>query len=187
MGCGVDFFREKPARQGVPVAAAQTDDHPQGAAQEHEGAHHHAEAQHKAGHGGRAAPDAEFLSGQRHNQGAQDQTGDLRTDVLYNGGGVQLHTTGNVPQETGDAEAHVGRIAQQYQHNGRRTHNQSRQDDQAAFFPLYHRISSFNQSLHRDTHECQCYYTAKFVRREIDESNKTNYIYRKNKSIKYYI
>ena len=126
------------AQDGVSVAAAQADDHPQGAAQEHEGAHHDAEAQHEPGHGGGAAPHLEFLACQGHDHGAQHQANDLGPDVLHNGGPVHPHAAGDVPQEAGDTEAHVYRVAQSNQHHRGDAYHQPGQNNRQVSFKLCH-------------------------------------------------
>ena len=43
--------------------------------------------------------------------GTNDDTDDLRTYILYNCCGMQLDCAGDITQEAGNAEAHVGRVA----------------------------------------------------------------------------
>ena len=100
------------AQQGVEVAAGQTQDHTEGAAQEHQAADHHKEAQHKAGDGSAAALGGELLAAQGHDKAAQHQAHDLGADVLHGGGTVQAQTAGGITQEAGYAEAHVGGVAE---------------------------------------------------------------------------
>ena len=126
------------AQDGVSVTAAQADDHPQGAAQEHEGAHHHAEAQHEPGDGGGATPHFELLARQGHDHGAQHQTDDLGADVLNNGGPVHPHAAGDVTQEAGDTEAHVHRVAQGNQHHRGDAYHQTGQNDRQVLLELCH-------------------------------------------------
>lgn len=52
------------AHHGVEIAAADTDDHAQGAAQEHQGADHDEHGHDEAGHGGGAALGLELLADQ---------------------------------------------------------------------------------------------------------------------------
>ncbi len=119
------------ASHGRQVAAAEAQDHPQGAAQEDQGAHHHHKAQQEA-HGGRGAgPGPEFLGGQSRAEGAQHETDDLRPDVLHLPGAVEADGARNVPQEAGDAEAHVAGVAVGRQHQGRDADDHAGEQDHA--------------------------------------------------------
>ena len=120
-------------QQGVQVAACQTQDHAEGAAQEHQAAHHHEEAQHKPGDRSAAALGGELLLDKRHAEAAQHQTDDLGPDVLYGGGTVQTQTTSGIPQEAGNAEAHVGGIAEKDQQRSNDADDQSGDDDLNSF------------------------------------------------------
>ena len=121
------------AQQGVEVAAGQTQDHAERAAEEHQAADHHEEAQHEAGDGGAAALGGELLAAQGHQEAAQHQTYDLRPDILHGGGAVQAKTAGDIPQEAGNAEAHVGGIAEVDQQSGDDADDQTGDDDLPSF------------------------------------------------------
>ena len=126
------------AHQGVQVAAAQPQHHPQGAAQEGQRADHHKAAQHKPHGRGGTGPCPELPGGHGHDEGAQHQADDLRAEVLHLGSAVKSAGACNVPQEAGDAEAHVGGVAQQGQGNGRQAHGYTGGNDDDVFF--LHRI-----------------------------------------------
>ena len=135
---------------GIEVAAADTDDHAQGAAQEHQGADHHEHSDNKAGHGGGAALGTELLADHGDDGGAQHQADDLGTDVLHDAGAylgvkagpLEIQGAGDVPQEAGDAEAHVGRVTEGGQQHRRRAYYQAGDDeqtillDEAVFFHI---------------------------------------------------
>ena len=139
------------SHQRVEVAAAQTQNHPQGAAQEGQCADHHKSAQHEPQRRRGAGPCPKLLRGQRHDKGTQHQTDDLGTDILHFGGTVKPAGAGDVPQEAGNAEAHVGRVPQQRQHNGRKAHCRAGGKNDDGFFfhkflhsllhSLYHRLA----------------------------------------------
>ena len=116
-------------QQRVQIAARQTQNHAEGAAQKHQAADHHKEAQHKAGQRGAAAPGGKFLLGQCHGKAAQHQTNDLRPDVLHCARPVQAQCARGVPQKTGDAEAHVHRVAEEYQRRRNDADDQPRDHD----------------------------------------------------------
>lgn len=122
------------AHHGVQVAAADTQDHPQGAAQEGQCADHDEGAQHEACGGGGAGLGPEFLGGHGHDERAQHQTDDLRPDVLHLGCAVHTHRAGDVPQEAGDAEAHVGGVAQMGQHHSGQTDHRAGDDHDPTYF-----------------------------------------------------
>ena len=65
----------------------------------------------------RAAPAAS----QSCRRGPHHDADDLRPDVLHIGGAVEPQGAGDVPQEAGDAEAHVGRVAEGCEHQRRDT------------------------------------------------------------------
>ena len=115
---------------GGQVAAAQTDDHAQGAAQEHQRADHHEQAQHKAAGGGGPGTAPELPGGHGGKQRAQHDADDLRTDVLHLGGAVQAQSARDVTLEAGDAEAHVLRVSGGGEDQGGYAHHHAGQQDQ---------------------------------------------------------
>jgi len=131
-----DAQREaRQAHHSVQVAAAHTQHHAQRAAQEGQRADHDKRAQNKAGGGGRAGLGPEFLSGHGHDERTQHQADDLGPDVLHLGRAVHAHRAGDVPEEAGDAEAHIGRVAQVGQHHGGQTDHRTGDDhDPSDFF-----------------------------------------------------
>ena len=122
----------KPAQQSVQVAAGQAQDHAEGAAQEHQAADHHEKAQHEAGQGRAAALGGELTLEQGDAEAAQHQADDLRPDILHGSGPVQAQTACGIPQEAGDAEAHVGRVAEKDQQRRNDADDQARNDDMQA-------------------------------------------------------
>ena len=126
------------AEQDVQIAAGQPQDHAEGAAQEHQAADHDEEAQHEAGQRGAAAPGGELLPGQGQQKAAQHQSDDLGADVLHRGGGVETKGSGGVPQEAGDAEAHVDRIAEEHQQGCEDTDDDAGQNDAGGFLFQVH-------------------------------------------------
>ena len=127
------------AHQGVAVPAADADDHPQGAPQEHQRPDHHEHRDDKPQHGGGTALGPELLPREGDGRGPKDQPDDLRADVLddarphlrVEARPLEVQRPGDVPQEAGDAEAHVVRVAQIRQQHRRRACRQSRADEQA--------------------------------------------------------
>ena len=109
------------ADNGVQVAAAYADDHAQGAAQEYQSAYHYADGQNEAGEGGRTADGLPFLLDEGGSGSAGDDAHDLRAHILYDSGGMKLKGAGYIAQEAGDAEAHVGRVAEGCEHQRRDT------------------------------------------------------------------
>ena len=59
-----------------------------------------------------------LLGSDGRDQRAQDDADDLWTEILDDRGAVQAESAGGIPQETGDTEAHVARIAQCRQRHG---------------------------------------------------------------------
>ena len=100
------------------ITAAEPQDHPQGAAQEDQGAHHHHKAQQEAHGGGGAGTGTELLRGESGAEGAQHEADDLRPDVLHLPGAVEADGARDIPQEAGNAEAHVAGVAVGRQHQG---------------------------------------------------------------------
>ena len=115
--------------QRVQVAAAQTEHHTKGAAQEHQGPDHDEGAQQESGRGRRAALGAELPLHQGHDHGAQYEADDLRPHILDHRGGMKPQRTGDIPLETGDTEAHVRWVPQRAQGQGGDTHRHAGQYD----------------------------------------------------------
>ena len=93
---------------------------------------HHEKAQHEAGQGRAAALGGELTLEQGDAEAAQHQADDLRPDILHGGGPVQAQTACGIPQEAGDAEAHVGRVAEKDQQRRNDADDQARNDDMQA-------------------------------------------------------
>ena len=131
------------AEEGIEVAAGQAEDHAEGAAQEHQAADHHKEAQHKPGQGRAAAPGRKFLAQQRHEEAAQHQPEDFRPDILHGAGRVQPQGAGDVPQEAGDAKAHVHGVSKQHQQRGNDPDGDAGQHNAGLFAVFHHKIPLF--------------------------------------------
>ena len=101
---------------GVEVAARDAQDHAERAAQEHQGADHHAEAEHEAGHRGGAAAGRELLLCQGEQEAAEDEAHELGANVLNCLGAVQAEAARGVADEARDAEAHVRGVAEEHEH-----------------------------------------------------------------------
>ena len=101
-------------------------------------ANHDGEAQYESGQRGAAALGGEFLAHQAHDKGAQHQADDLRPDILDDLRPVHTYAAGDIPQEAGDAEAHVFRVAKGHQRHGDDAHHQPGQNDQAMLFDEVH-------------------------------------------------
>jgi len=112
----------------VQIAAAHAEHHTEGAAQKRQRTDHHERAQHEAGGGRGAGLGAELLRRHGHDERAQHQPDDLRADVLHLRRAVHTHGSGDVTQEAGDTEAHVGGVAQLRQHHGSQTHHRAGDD-----------------------------------------------------------
>ena len=122
------------AHKGVEVTAAHTQQHTQGAAQEHQSADHHQRAHGKAGGGRGTGLGTELLADECHDAGAQNDTDDLGTDILYHGSAVQAQSANDVTLKAGNAEAHVLGIAQSLQQQSGNTHYHARDDHEPVFF-----------------------------------------------------
>ena len=129
----------------VQVAAADTDDHTQWAAKEDQRADHDRCAERKADEGGAAGLRLEFLADECHDAGAGDDTDDLWAEVLDGRCAVELQGAGDVTQEAGDAEAHVGRVAELHQKDGDHADQQPcAAEDQGFSFFLHKRFFPSN-------------------------------------------
>ena len=117
------------ANDGVEISASDSQDHAEGAAQEHEAAHHDAEAQHEAGERGGAAAGLPLALADGNEEAAQHEAHDLGPDVLYGLGAVKAQATHRVADEAGYAEAHVGRVPEEHQHGRNDTDNRAGGND----------------------------------------------------------
>ena len=129
------------AYQRVQITAAQTEHHPQRAAQKDQRADHDEHAQHESGRGGRARLRAELARCERHDERAQHQAQDLRAQILHLRGAVQAERARDVPLKAGDAEAHVGGVSQRGQRQGRDSDDDAGQNHEPVSF--FHDILSF--------------------------------------------
>ena len=114
---------------GIEVTACNTQDHTEGAAQEHQRADHDKEAKDETCDGGRAAAGLELLT--------EDQADDFGTDVLNNTGCMHANAAGDITQEAGDAEAHVCRVAQLDQQDSSCANDQTGGDHQQIFLVFH--------------------------------------------------
>ena len=142
--------------QGVEIAAADADDHAQGAAQEDQGPDHHQHAQEEAQEGGGPALTLELLEAEGRDQRAQDDAHDLRAEVLDRLGSVEAQSAGDIPLKAGDAEAHVFGIAQTGQQEGCRADQQTGQQDEPVlpkpfFHVKYHPFQTHGYSFEKIT------------------------------------
>jgi len=130
------------AHHRVQIAAADADDHPQGAPQKHQRPDHHEHRHDKADQWRRAPLGLELAPEEGDGRGPQHQADDLRTDVLDDAGAhlrvepgpLEVQRPRDVPQEAGDAEAHVRRVPPERQGHRRRAHHQARGDDEPVAF-----------------------------------------------------
>ena len=122
------------AQQRIEVAARQTQDHAERAAEEHQRADHNEHAEKEADHRGRAAAALEFLRRDRRDERAEQDADDLRTEVLHDLRAVQTESAGRVAQEAGDAEAHVAGVAVRAQNERRNADHKSGDEDQPVVF-----------------------------------------------------
>ena len=130
------------AHQRVAVAAGQPQHHPQGAAQESQSANHHKAAQYKPERRRRAGLGPELSGGHSHDKSAQHQTDNLRPHILHLVCAVHSQGPRDVPQETGDAEAHVGRITKGGQQHRSQSHSAAGQNNEPIYF--FHRNASLS-------------------------------------------
>ena len=86
-----------------------------------------------------------LLGGNGRDESTQDDADDLRTEILDDRGTVQAKGAGGIPQEAGDAEAHVTRIAQGCQRHSCRANDQAREHNEPVLGePFFHcKKSSF--------------------------------------------
>ena len=124
---------------GVEVAAADTQNHAQRAAEEGQRADHDESAQKEAGDRSRTALRRKLLADQRHSQRASDKADDFGTEILYSTGGMQLGSSGDVAQKAGDAEAHVFRVAEQNQRDSDQTDDRSGDDNAGVSLFVLHK------------------------------------------------
>ena len=121
----------------IKVAACNSETHTQGAAKEHQSANHNTEAQHKADNGSGAATGLELLLCQRNDECAEGNADNLRSDILHNGGGVELHSACGIADEASNAKAHVCGVAKQGEHNGNNAHEDTGNDKKEFVFVEY--------------------------------------------------
>ena len=118
----------------VEVAAGQTQDHTQRAAQKGQRADHDESAEHEPQGGRGTGLGFPFLRGDGHQEAAEDQTDDLRTDILHLGCRMQTDSARDITFKAGDAEAHVGRVAERRQHECRDADDNAGQNDEQILF-----------------------------------------------------
>ena len=121
-------------------AAAETEHHTQRAAEEGERADDDEPADDEAQRGRRAGAGLELLARHAHEERAEHEADDLRTDVLHLGGAVQAAGARGVAQETCNAEAHVGGVAHRRENEGGKTDGHAREDDTP--MDLFHFLST---------------------------------------------
>ena len=136
-------------QQRVQIAARKPENHAEWAAQEHQASDHDKHAEHKAGDRRAAAARGKFFFRQRHQEAAEHQTDDLRTDILDRLCRVKPKRTGGVSQEAGDAEAHVFRVSEQHQQRGNHADDETGEHDVAFFVFEGHINSPFRCSFTR--------------------------------------
>ena len=110
------------------------------AAEEGERADDNERADDEAQRGRRAGAGLELLARHAHEERAEHEADDLRTDVLHLGGAVQAAGARGVAQEAGDTEAHVGGVAHRRENEGGKTDGHAREDD--APMDLFHFLST---------------------------------------------
>ena len=130
------------AQQRIEVAARQSQNHAERAAEEHQAAHHYKHAQHEARHRRAAAAGGEFLVADRHNKAAEHQTDDLRPDVLHGCRRMESKAARRVTQEARDAEAHVLRVPEQHQQRRDHADDQTSEDHIPLFMFQRHIFST---------------------------------------------
>ena len=118
----------------VEIAAGQTQDHAQRAAQKGQRADHDESAEHEPQGRRGTGLGFPFLRGDGHQEAAEDQTDDLRTDILHLGCRMQTDSARDITLKAGDAEAHVGRVAERRQHKCRDADDNAGQNDEQILF-----------------------------------------------------
>ena len=95
----------------VEVTACKSQNHTQGAAQEHEGADHDEKAEDKACEGGGASLGLVLFHGNRHYERAENETYYLGSHILYCLCSVKTESTGSITDKAGYTEAHVSGVS----------------------------------------------------------------------------
>ncbi|CAN4007616.1 HTH cro/C1-type domain-containing protein, partial [Dysosmobacter welbionis] len=99
----------------------------------HQSTDHHEHPQHKPAGGRGPGLCPELPGSQSCRRGPHHDADDLRPDVLHIGGAVEPQGAGDVPQEAGDAEAHVLGVAGGGKDQGGNAHGHARRQDQSVF------------------------------------------------------
>ena len=120
----------------VKIAAAKADDHTQRAAEERKGSYHYERTQHEAGSRGTAALCAELALNERHYERAQHKADYFGAHILHLRRAVQAACSGDVPEEAGYAEAHVGGVAERGEQHGGKTYQRTGYDHDPVY--LFH-------------------------------------------------
>ena len=118
----------------VEIAAGQTQDHTQRAAQKGQRADHDESAEHEPQGRRGTGLGFPFLRGDGHQEAAEDQTDNLRTDILHLGCRMQTDSARDITLKAGDAEAHVGRVAERRQHECCDADDNAGQNDEQILF-----------------------------------------------------
>lgn len=117
------------AEDGVPVTAGESEDGAPGAAEEYEGADHGEDTEDEADDGGRAGAGAELAEYEGGAESAKAESGDFGAEELDDGGAMEAEGAGDVAGKTGDADAHIGGVAEVRKGAGDGTDGEADDDD----------------------------------------------------------
>ena len=122
----------------VQIACGHTQHHAERTAEEHEGADHHRSAQNKTHHRRRTGGGLVFLRQQGEQERAADKADDLRAEILYGRGRVQLERAGAVADEAGHADSHIRRVAVDRQQRDQQTGHRAGQRELPCLVKEFH-------------------------------------------------
>ena len=122
----------------VQIACGHAQHHAERTAEEYERADHHRGAEDKAHHRRRTGGGLVFLRQQGEQERAADKADDLRPEILYGRGRVQLECAGAVADEAGHADGHVRRVAVDRQQRDQQTSHRAGQRELPCLVKKFH-------------------------------------------------
>ena len=131
----------------VEVAARDAQDHAEGTSKEHEGADHDAEPKHKASDWRRAAAGRELLLCEGKQEASEHKADKLWADILNRLRSVKPEAASGIADKAGDAEAHVGGIAEEHEHRCDDSDDGAASDDRSLLLLQVHNEVSLLSSI----------------------------------------
>ena len=128
----------------VQVSAGQSQDHSERTAEEHKTAYHREESKYESCHRSASALGAELLLSECSYESSDNDSDDLRSDILNRRCLVKSKSACRVTQEACDAESHVLWVSEERKARGDDTDNETGDDDKQLIIFLFHIDPPYN-------------------------------------------